>query len=586
MSSPAPTRRRLLSGAATALLAATGGTVTSQLLLPEEALAGPRSRRRRRRLAALRRRRRLAARRRAAAARARAAAQASPVPSPTPTVPGPTPATPTPPSPTTPAPTVPASPPSTTELHYLNRLGCGFSPETFAQLAAAGGAQAWLTSQLDPASVARVGRRDARCPGTSPTWTTRRQPSGRPTPAARRAAGSTPPTSRATRCCARSTRAGRCSRTWSASGPTTCTCNANHDSAWLYRKSYDDTIRAHALGTFEDLLVACSLHPAMLLYLDNWTSVRNAPNENQGRELLELHTVGRGAGYTEQMVKDSAKLLSGYTVDAWKTWAPSYDSKRHTTGAVQVLGFSDANAAADGSALTVGYLRYLAHHPATATRIATKLCRHFVADAPSDAIVAAVAKAFTDSGTDITTTLRALVAHPDFLAGRGLLVRNPVEDFVATCRVLRRPGAAAHRRPVVRPRLHLGAPRPRCSTSGRARTVSRCGDAAWSSATRMLNSFRMHWNLAAGWWPTKDVTLPQQRRRLAADDQPPARRVRRPPLALRARQGRRRPHGRRRRRRHGLPGEHRPDRASHQVVGWMHVRVMGVLLDSPDHMRR
>ena len=120
--------------------------------------------------------------------------------------------------------------------------------------------------------------------------------------------------------------------------------------------------------------------------------MRNAPNENQGRELLELHTVGRSAGYTEQMVKDSAKLLSGYTVDAWKTWAPSYDSRRHTTGPVQVLGFGAANAAADGSALTVDYLRYLAHHPATATRIATKLCRHFVADQPSDALVAAVAR--------------------------------------------------------------------------------------------------------------------------------------------------------------------------------------------------
>ena len=76
----------------------------------------------------------------------------------------------------------------------------------------------------------------------------------------------------------------------------------------------------------------------MLLYLDNWTSVRNAPNENQGRELLELHTVGRGAGYTEQMVKDSAKLLSGYTVDAWQDLGGVLRPGRHTTGPVQVLG--------------------------------------------------------------------------------------------------------------------------------------------------------------------------------------------------------------------------------------------------------
>ena len=94
-----------------------------------------------------------------------------------------------------------------------------------------------------------------------------------------------------------------------------------HDKAWLYRVDYDATIRAarvrHASRTCWS---RCSLHPAMRVYLDNWTSVKNKPNENQGRELLELHTVGRDAGYTEAMVKDSAKILSGYTVDWGKTF--------------------------------------------------------------------------------------------------------------------------------------------------------------------------------------------------------------------------------------------------------------------------
>jgi hypothetical protein len=238
----------------------------------------------------------------------------------------------------------------------------------------------------------------------------------------------------------------------------------------------------------------------------------------------------------------------------------------------------------DGSALTVRYLRYLAHHPATATRIATKLCRHFVADQPSDDLVAAVAKAFTDSGTDIGTTLRALVSHPDFLAGRGLLVRNPVEDFVATCRVLgvqaKAPtGDEAFARSCIwlpETTLLYQWPRP---------DGLPLGDAAWSSATRMLNSFRMHWNLAAGWWPTQDVTyrsngadwLPSPGMRLDAYADHLSR------VVL------------------GKPADERivaaicgvtgypasaPISAGHQVVGWMHVRVMGVLLDSPDHMRR
>ena len=187
-----------------------------------------------------------------------------------------------------------------------------------------------------------------------------------------------------------------------------------HDKAWVYRFDYDATIRDHALGTFEDLLVACSLHPAMRVYLDNWKSVRNAPNENQGRELLELHTVGRDAGYTEDMVKASAKILSGYTVD-WgtgKTFNAVYDPTKHTTGAVSVLGFSHANSAADGQAVTIAYLKYLAHHPATARRIATKLATYFVSDSPSDGLVSSLAAVYTSSGTDISAVLTALAGTP------------------------------------------------------------------------------------------------------------------------------------------------------------------------------
>ena len=77
-------------------------------------------------------------------------------------------------------------------------------------------------------------------------------------------------------------------------------------------------IRQHALGRFEDLLVASAAAPRDVALPRQLASVKDAPNENQGRELLELHTVGRGAGYTEDMVKDSAKILSGYTVD-WGT---------------------------------------------------------------------------------------------------------------------------------------------------------------------------------------------------------------------------------------------------------------------------
>jgi uncharacterized protein (DUF1800 family) len=280
---------------------------------------------------------------------------------------------------------------------------------------------------------------------------------------------------------------------------------ANSDMAWVQRASYDKVIRKHAMGRFEDMLVEAALHPAMLLYLDNWKSEKGAPNENQGRELLELHTVGRASGYTEQEVKDSAKILSGYTVDAKGTWAGYYDATKHTTGPVSVLGFTAANDSTDGRELTKQYLRHLARHPATARNIATKLGRYFVSDNPSESLVAAVAKAFLDSGTDIKTTLRALVAHPDFLASRGRLTRTATEDVIATARVLGITAKAPVNRESFVNKLtqvtHTDAiyhwPRPNGSPRG---------DENWCTAGRMLDTFRMHWRFAAGWWPTQDVT--------------------------------------------------------------------------------
>jgi uncharacterized protein (DUF1800 family) len=277
-----------------------------------------------------------------------------------------------------------------------------------------------------------------------------------------------------------------------------------HGSAWVYRYDYDATIREHALGRFEDLLVACSLHPAMRMYLDNWKSVRNKPNENQGRELLELHTVGRSAGYTEAMVKASAVLLSGYTVDWGRTYEARYDSAAHTTGAVQVLGFTHPNTSADGQAATLAYLKYLANHPATARRIANKLAIQFVSDSPSDGLVGTLADVYLSSGTDIRAVLTALSTHPEFLTSSGLKVRTPVADLVATARVLE---------------VDVLAPVSGSSWANAANYIHGADrlfswprpdgppltGAAWSAASRVLNSYGMHQNLAGGWWPKESA---------------------------------------------------------------------------------
>ena len=204
------------------------------------------------------------------------------------------------------------------------------------------------------------------------------------------------------------------------------------DCAHLFAR---DVIRAHALGRFDDMLVACATSPSMLIVLDNRSSTRQAPNENYGRELLELHTVGVGQ-YTEADVKQSALILTGLGTTRGKEF--EYHPGDHHVGPVKVLGFSHANAsAAQGVQVATAYLRHLAHHPATARRLATKLCVRFVSDSPPAALVDRLAQVYLDSGTAIAPVLRALFTSPEFARSVGAKVRTPYEDVLATLRALR-----------------------------------------------------------------------------------------------------------------------------------------------------
>ena len=274
-----------------------------------------------------------------------------------------------------------------------------------------------------------------------------------------------------------------------------------------HRINYDRVIRSHALGKYDALLTAAITHPAMLCYLDAARSTAKAPNENLGRELLELHTVGKESAFTEQDVADSTRILTGWRVASSPTWDPYYSSGDHYLGRVQVMGFAAGNTSPYGQGVTRDYLAYLAHHPLTAQRIARKLAVRFVSDAPSVALVDHLAGVFTRSGTDIAATLRALVAHPEFAAAAGQKVRTPAEDVVATFRVLQiqttQPtGGEADAASAI---LHLtqalgetpfGWPRPDGAPD--------IND-AWSSASRLLSSWRVHSNLAGGYYPSTGV---------------------------------------------------------------------------------
>jgi uncharacterized protein (DUF1800 family) len=192
--------------------------------------------------------------------------------------------------------------------------------------------------------------------------------------------------------------------------------------------------RAHALGNFAELLWASAHSPAMLVYLDNQANQRGAPNENYARELLELHTLGIDGGYTQTDIMELARALTGWSVKEhfWRGQF-AFTPETHDDGNKTVLG--EAIPAA-GQAEVEGVLQRLAEHPSTASFVARKLARRFIADDPPAALIERAAAAFTRSRGDIQAALRPLLL--DGLAGMQPKYKRPV-NFVASA--LRQIGA-------------------------------------------------------------------------------------------------------------------------------------------------
>jgi uncharacterized protein (DUF1800 family) len=209
-----------------------------------------------------------------------------------------------------------------------------------------------------------------------------------------------------------------------------------HDMAYLL-KTVDDreVVRAHAVGRFADLLVASAKSPAMLAYLDNWLSSGSNPNENYARELLELHTLGVDGGYTENDVKNAARVLTGWTFSTDYTF--QFRPEWHYTGPVRVLGWRHDNKdPAQGLAVGESMLNYLARHPSTARFLARKLAIRLVGDKPSGGLVAQAAKAYLANDTAIAPMVRTIVLSGEFAKAVGYKVRRPNELLAATIRAL------------------------------------------------------------------------------------------------------------------------------------------------------
>ncbi|MGA2633279.1 MAG: DUF1800 domain-containing protein [Terracidiphilus sp.] len=223
-----------------------------------------------------------------------------------------------------------------------------------------------------------------------------------------------------------------------------------------------DVIRPHALGKFEDLLEATAHSPAMLLYLDNSSSmgpdspsaertrareqisaVRNptaakkAPeglNENYARELMELHTLGVSGGYTQADVTQVARILTGWTVDRPQRGGGfKFDETRHEPGMKKVLGKKfKQNGEAEGREL----LHMLATRPATAQFISHKLAVRFVGDDPPKSMVDRMAKSYLKSGGDVSAVLKTLFHSPEFWSADAYRakVKTPIEYVVSAAR--------------------------------------------------------------------------------------------------------------------------------------------------------
>ncbi|MGX9391589.1 DUF1800 domain-containing protein [Nitrobacteraceae bacterium UC4446_H13] len=209
-----------------------------------------------------------------------------------------------------------------------------------------------------------------------------------------------------------------------------------------------EAIRPHVLGHFAEMLKAAEQHPAMLFFLDNQQSIgpnsragqrgKRGINENLAREIMELHTLGVGGGYTQADVVALAKILTGWTYAGpqARLGAPGsfiFNVNAHEPGAIVLLGKSYAdNNAAQGEAA----LADIARRPATATFIATKLVRHFVADDPPPALVARLADVFMKTDGDLRAVSHALVEADDAWRAPMTKMRSPYEFLIATGRLM------------------------------------------------------------------------------------------------------------------------------------------------------
>jgi uncharacterized protein (DUF1800 family) len=209
-----------------------------------------------------------------------------------------------------------------------------------------------------------------------------------------------------------------------------------------------EAIRPHVLGRFADMLKAVEQHPAMLFFLDNQQSLgpdsragqnrKRGLNENLAREIMELHTLGVGGGYTQDDVTSLARIITGWTFAGrqGQLGTPGtfvFNANAHQPGPQVLLGKSYADT---GVGQGEAALSDLARHPSTAKFVSTKFARHFVADDPPPAVVTRLQDAFRQSDGDLRLLATTLLDCDEAWRAPATKIRSPYEYLVATGRLL------------------------------------------------------------------------------------------------------------------------------------------------------
>jgi len=274
----------------------------------------------------------------------------------------------------------------------------------------------------------------------------------------------------------------------------------------LFAGDYEATLRVHALGRFRDLLEASAMHPAMLRYLDNERNAAGQVNENYARELMELHTLGVDAGYTQADVQEMARVLTGLGVRIDKddarvrpqlqaqylhVGALEFNPNRHDQAGKRVLGQA---VAPGGIAEVRQVLDRLAREPATARHVSAQLAQYFVADTPPPALVERMAQRWLSTDGDIAQVMRTLLTAPEYDASLGQHFKDPWAYVVSATRLAYDGSVVVNAGPLLNALRQLGEPPFGRETPDGFPMV----EAAWASPGQMTARFDIARNLVGG----------------------------------------------------------------------------------------